>query len=253
MSTSEVAPPDVVMETAATAGAAATETAPTSVESALVDDIRKHGENAYYYAHKRNIGPTSIRAYDEPVSQSLSSKQAIMGAIPPPSMQPRLLSSTPGATPTPSPSASPLASTPTPSAGARHVPIVTYAWADNDATVKVYVELPGLDAVDNSAVQLLEPDSTTIELRVTLPTGVHVLRLGPLYAAIAGAAVKRTSKRVIITLSKAEEGKTFKWYTLLGEKRSSAAAKASPMSLAGEDFDLSGALNGVTPGLDEDF
>lgn len=44
------------------------EAALAQAESALVDDIKRHGENAYYYAHRRNIGPTSIRAYDEPVS-----------------------------------------------------------------------------------------------------------------------------------------------------------------------------------------
>ena len=48
--------------------APAAASATNATDSALQDDIKKHGENAYYYAHKRNIGPTSIRAYDEPVS-----------------------------------------------------------------------------------------------------------------------------------------------------------------------------------------
>ena len=50
------------------AAVAPPEAASAQTESALVDDIKRHGENAYYYAHRRNIGPTSIRAYDEPVS-----------------------------------------------------------------------------------------------------------------------------------------------------------------------------------------
>lgn len=147
-----------------------------------------------------------------------------------------------------------------PAAAARQVPIQTYAWADSGATVKVYVEqLPGLDSLaDDGAVALVQPDATTVELRVSLPDATHVLRLAPLYAPIAGATTKRSAKRVVVTLRKAEEGQTFTWYTLLGTKKAAAAsgAAASPLSTAGGDFDFSSMLGSTTAGLegaDEDF
>ena len=140
-------------------------------------------------------------------------------------------------------------------AGPRQVAVSTYAWADNDATVKIYVELPGLDSVDDTAVQLAQPDASAIDLRVTLSEAVHVLRLGPLYNEVASATVKRSAKRITVTLRKTEEGKAFKWYSLLGDSKPSKAAlqTVSPLSTAGEDFDLAAAMNTVSPGLgDED-
>lgn len=183
-------------------------------------------------------------------------------SIPHVHVQPRLLSSTSAA---PTGLAAPVVSAAAPvPAGPCQVPVTTYAWGDSGATVKIYVEdLAGLDTIDDGAVQVLQPDAATVELRVTIAGSVHVLRLAPLYMPIASATAKRSAKRVIVTLRKPEDGKTFTWYSLLGEKKKggvgAGGAAAGPLSSAGlgEDFDLSAALGSTTGGLgpeaDEDF
>ena len=233
-----------------------------ATESALLDDIKRHGENAYYYAHRRNIGPTSIRAYDEPVRDPTLQNLCNLNLYSISHAQPRLLSSTSAA---PTGLAAPVVSVGSAApSGPRQVPVTTYAWGDSGATVKIYVEdLAGLDTIDEGAVQVLQPDATTVELRVIIAGSVHVLRLAPLYMPIASATAKRSAKRVVVTLRKPEDGKTFTWYSLLGDKKKggvgAGGAAASPLSSAGlgEDFDLSAALGSTTGGLgpdaDEDF
>ncbi len=114
--------------------------------------------------------------------------------------------------------------------GVPTVPITKFAFADDDAVVKIYVDVPagladdgggggGLAALSDDALHTSVPSPRAFELRIAGRGAVHVLAKGNLSGPIAGAAAKKGKTRIVVTLTKAEPGP---WAAL-------TAAAAGPM------------------------
>jgi hypothetical protein len=91
-------------------------------------------------------------------------------------------------------------------------PIAKYAFSDEDAKVKLYIDLPGVGALAADDVTLdWTQDSFSLVVR-NLDGATHGLTVNPLYDDITKAAVKRKPDRVIVTLYK-KNGKQ-SWFQL---------------------------------------
>jgi hypothetical protein len=160
----------------------AADTAPAQEEenveyaNAMAENWAKKGANSYYYAHK-NTNTTAPRSYGDGPSLLHTSSAPAKPATP-----------------------------------AREVKTITqYSWADGSKTVKVYVELPGLDDVEVDDITTSSTDKSA-RLVVPLAGSDHVLDLPKLYDSIKGCSVKKkTGNRLVFVLQKETE---FTWYEL---------------------------------------
>jgi len=148
------------------------EDAESSELSALRDNIARKGNNSYYYAHGHKV--------DGPVWDG--------------NAEPRLLSV----------DASPPESTPT-----SVVAISEYSWLDEKKCVKIYVEWPGADALDDACISC-SGQGDSFEFIVTTDKD-YKLALASLNDSIAEATYKKKPSKFIISLVKAEERS---WFSL---------------------------------------
>jgi hypothetical protein len=168
--------------------------------NALADNIARKGATAYYYAHGSSTMMPGIKT--------------TLGDVP------RLLSSSSSSSSSSSPPA------------VRTVNITKFAWADDGATVKVYVDVAADVLASLSPESLhVSSESRSFELRIVVPGAgsgagsgagaaggeVRVLKKANLHADISGASAKRGKTRVVLTLTKADSSLT--WYDLQGNAR----------------------------------
>jgi hypothetical protein len=166
--------------------------------NALADNIARKGATAYYYAHGSSTMMPGIKT--------------TLGDVP------RLLSSSASSASSSSPPA------------VRTVPITKFAWADDGATVKVYVDVAADVLASLSPESLhVSSESRSFELRIVVPGSgagavagaaggeVRVLKKANLHADISGASAKRGKTRVVVTLTKTDSSLT--WYDLQGNAR----------------------------------
>jgi hypothetical protein len=174
--------------------------------NALADNIARKGATAYYYAHGSSTMMPGIKT--------------TLGDVP------RLLSSSSSSSSSSSPPA------------VRTVNITKFAWADDGATVKVYVDVAADVLASLSPESFhVSSESRSFELRIVVPGAgsgsgsgagavagagaaggeVRVLKKANLHADISGASAKRGKTRVVVTLTKADSSLT--WYDLQGNAR----------------------------------
>lgn len=146
--------------------------------SALEDNIRSKGSNAYYYAHGSREGVEKVEWDGKP--------------------EPRLLRRMPTEDST------------APSSTA----ITTYGWYDDGAKVKIFTEMAGVEELEEDQVTL-ESDDRSLTLTINASDETHVLRLSPLKAAIESARCRVKPGKVWITLRKEDADET--WRELLSK------------------------------------
>jgi hypothetical protein len=180
----------------------AEESSSAAAPNALADNIARKGATAYYYAHGSSTMMPGIKTTLGDVPRLLSSSSASSSSSPP---------------------------------AVRTVPITKFAWADDGATVKVYVDVAADVLASLSPESLhVSSESRSFELRIVVPAGagsgagagavagaaggeVRVLKKANLHADISGASAKRGKTRVVVTLTKADSSLT--WYDLQGNAR----------------------------------
>ena len=89
--------------------------------------------------------------------------------------------------------------------------ITSYSWADSKKSVKIYIDLPGLDEIEEEFIsQTYEEQSYRLEIRNE--TALYILDIPNLSQKIIGAKfVKKGADRMTVTLKKKEH---FTWYDL---------------------------------------
>ncbi|OQR81762.1 hypothetical protein THRCLA_11431 [Thraustotheca clavata] len=144
--------------------------------SALENNIREKGQNAYYYAHKKRPD-VELHEWD---GQS----------------EPRLLGTAEG-----------------PIALNTDKPITVYAWADGKKSVSVYIELASIGALEDEKISLeWTAKSVDVRIRGYDPSGTDlVFKIKTLYEEIMNASLKKKDDRVVLRLTKAKE---LTWYSL---------------------------------------
>jgi hypothetical protein len=150
--------------------------------NALQANIQKGGQNSYYYAH----------------SDSSGGLRSTLGE------SPRLLEVIPQ---------SPTSS----STNSRQViPINTFAWADADRFVKIYIDFEGASLVlkEEDVIVNLKNEGRGIEVRIIVDSKNQelIFKRDRLHATVSAVKAKRFEKRVIVTLTKEDAEGT--WYEL---------------------------------------
>lgn len=155
--------------------AAAAEEQPTYA-NAMAENWAKKGANSYYYAHKNtNIGAGAENSYGGgPKLIHSQPKQSVQSE-----KKAKLISG--------------------------------YSWADGKKTVKVYIEIEGLDDVAEDKIEI-NTTSTSFSLTIHMPDTDYTLQLQELYDEIKDCVVKKKNgNRLVLVLSKVKE---FTWYEL---------------------------------------
>jgi hypothetical protein len=150
--------------------------------NALQANIQKGGQNSYYYAH----------------SDSSGGLRSTLGE------SPRLLEVIPQ---------SPTSS----STNSRQViPINTFAWADADRFVKIYIDFEGASSVlkEEDVIVNLKNEGRGIEVRIVVDSKNQelIFKRDRLHATVSSVKAKRFEQRVIVTLTKEDAEGT--WYEL---------------------------------------
>lgn len=140
--------------------------------SALRDNIARKGNNSYYYAHGHKV--------DGPVWDG--------------NAEPRLLS---------------VDNTSQESKPKASVAISEYSWLDEKNCVKIYVEWPGADSLDDGCITC-NAQGESFEFIVSTDK-IHKLCLASLNDSISDATYKKKANKFIISLIKSEEKA---WFSL---------------------------------------
>ena len=148
---------------------------------ALRHNIQSKGKYSYYYGH----------ADQDRIMQESGAAIKVAGGTP------KLLKRTE----TPSSSSNSL----------KRKPITAYSWADSKKSVKIYIDLPGLDEIEEKFISHTnEEQSYRLEIRDK--TVLYVLDIPNLSQKIVGAKfVKKGADRMTVTLKKKGH---FTWYDL---------------------------------------
>ena len=89
--------------------------------------------------------------------------------------------------------------------------ITTYSWADSKKSVKIYVDLPGLDEIDEEFISQTH-DEQSYRLEIRDKKTLYILQIPKLSQKITSAKfVKKGADRMTITLKKKDE---YTWYDL---------------------------------------
>ena len=99
----------------------------------------------------------------------------------------------------------------------RSTPVVSiskYSWCDGKKSVKIYVEIPGVEAAGMSAIDV-KNTSSSVTMSVVVDGLEHVLGIPKLYDVIddAVASIKPGTDRITLALKKPKD-KRFSWFHL---------------------------------------
>eukprot|EP00286_Rhodomonas_abbreviata_P025380 CAMPEP_0181297342 /NCGR_PEP_ID=MMETSP1101-20121128/5187_1 /TAXON_ID=46948 /ORGANISM="Rhodomonas abbreviata, Strain Caron Lab Isolate" /LENGTH=146 /DNA_ID=CAMNT_0023402269 /DNA_START=49 /DNA_END=486 /DNA_ORIENTATION=+ len=139
----------------------------TKDQSALHDNIKSKGSNAYYYAHGNTAN----------------------GPIWDGNEQPRLLETTD----TPVAVSKPLA-----------VSFDSFSWSDETKSVKVYIDWENANEISDEDISLVS-ETNSVEFNVMIGSKQHCLNLTSLGGDIVSATYKKKADKFLLTLKKAEE------------------------------------------------
>jgi hypothetical protein len=174
-----------------TAAAESPSLAPDTMEvkSALRENIEVKGKNAYYYAHgHKATGPK----WDGKVEPKLLSRQSSVSS-----------SSVEGS----------QTKTSTSSFEYYKSNITTYAFLDDERKVKLYIDMEGVGEKCTGEDVQLDFTETSLSLVVNnYKPQPQCLSFGRLTADIKNATFLKKKDRIILTLTKAEEGR--EWHTI---------------------------------------
>ena len=84
----------------------------------------------------------------------------------------------------------------------------TYAWADEKKSVKIYIDFPAADQIDEGDVQISSTE-TSIDFLVQRPDEDYKLSIPVLHASIDSATVKKKSDKFVLSLKKSVETSWF--------------------------------------------
>jgi hypothetical protein len=148
--------------------------------SALQDNIEKKGKNAYYYAHSKTA--TGPKWDGKPQPKLLSRQSSSNIEFKKPTFEYSKSN------------------------------IQKYAFMDGEKSVKLYIDLEGVGEKCADEDVLLEHSSTSMRLVVNnYKEEPLCLSFGKLTASIDSAVCKKKKDRLIVTLTKSEEGV---WHTI---------------------------------------
>eukprot|EP00941_MAST-03F_sp_MAST-3F-sp1_P006237 g6237.t1 len=140
--------------------------------NAMAENWAKKGANSYYYAHK-NTSKVADLSYGEG-PKLISSKDSSKAGVEEETKRKRVV-------------------------------ISSFSWADCTKTVKIYIELPGLDAVPSEKIEI-SSTSTSFSLLVSIEDVDHILEVKSLYDEISSCRLKRKDKnRLVLILEKVKE------------------------------------------------
>ena len=138
-------------------------------ESALKDNIKSKGQNAYYYAHGNTpTGPV----WDGKEEPKLLSREASIDA----------------------------------SVKTIKYEKIEYAWADGDKKVSIYIEFDQMDNIDDDSITL-DTSKNTFDFKFSITSGGKSYRLivDNLHEEIESAIYKKKADKFLILLKKVNE------------------------------------------------
>ena len=144
--------------------------APTEKEeSALRENIKSKGHNAYYYAHSNTATGPVWDGKEEP--KLLSTSEVTADAAPKKLL---ILSA-----------------------------FESYSWSDGKKTVSIYIDFDAADKIDDEAINLSTTE-TSLEFRVSAHKE-FALNIEALHGSLAGCVYKKKADKFVLSLKKAEE------------------------------------------------